>query len=323
MKRQAIAIFLPFLPHKKKSLWLIAIAYVLLSPYTQAEDPFNTPPYMAWQLVEQRKTSDESMLTRLFLNMPSGYATDQAVEVWYQVTPWQRKVSEFKEGPPFFYTKTLTPVKNGFSLDIKSGGSEKIVLWAKTQINGRPAVAQTLFYSFGHSGHADYEARRIDPVVEENAFDISFDKRFYRVQTGEPISLRLNNSRESNTTVLIFENGRALDVALSAGSDGGYEYTPPHRDSLSKRGFSAKEDLVFVADLKEAGIVSLYLPLYRSLYGHLSLSWGLLIAFCSAAFCLWLIKRADKRFKETLKKYKPTFSVVQVFNQRFKRLKWQ
>jgi hypothetical protein len=119
---------------------------------------------------------------------------------------------------------------------------------------------------------------------------------FFRVQAGAELTIRIT---PAPNRLRIFENLVLTERPIVNG-EGLYRYTPPHEASLSRSGYGAKKDLLFVADLpggRDApSRLSFYLPVYRAFYGQISYRGGLAVLLSAILAALALIWHWNRRF---------------------------
>ena len=192
----------------------------------------------------------------------------------------------------------LKPVKTdgGWEVTIYSGSAERIELWAGLAHDDRFYLAQTIFNAYGNSDSAGPQTEKHNTWPDETGFRPLFGKKFYRAVTGEPLDFELAGLNPS--LLHIYENGQKIEASPSIEDGGFYRYIPPHDSRLAAEGFSARNDLTFVAlDETRQTFSTFYLPVYRNSYGQLNLKAGLGLVAASAAVTLGFVWLAGRRFR--------------------------
>ncbi|MDR1275367.1 MAG: hypothetical protein LBL72_03140 [Candidatus Accumulibacter sp.] len=246
----------------------------------------------AWRLVNQERGDDGAFTSTFSLE---GWGTGDASgtpEIVYRAARREGRGSGTNRyAAPEFYRAKIEAGASRFS--IRSNRSEQLELWAKIRRGDAIHYAQTLFAAFGQSGRGHENAEALDSPPDWPAFALSSVGTFYRAQTGVELAFRV---RPTPVGLTIFEN-RAPVARPSVNAEGFYRYTPPHEAGLAKAGFSAKKDLLIVADLPDGrSRVSFYLPIYRAFHGQADVKGGLSVLLAGAAFASTLVWLWSRKF---------------------------
>ena len=289
-------------------LWTV-ITPILLGSISEAAE--SMPAGCArWRMSGQERTRDGGMTTSYELVCPQENMELSDVELVFISTRRDGKSGEISE----IYKKTPSGVDGAYSVEIYSGRSERIVLLAKVRVGEKLFYAKTLLNGYGQSGKMDPEATRIGKLPDWPQLRLAGEEYFYRAQTGTPLDVhiesgpkvdgpkvngpKVNGPKVDGPQVMhVIENNMSVGTR-TLGDAGFYTYTPPHDKTLSRAGYSAKNDLVFVVELEDGGdIVSLHLPIHRAYYGQISLRGGLLVTASSALLCLASVLYNGRRFR--------------------------
>jgi hypothetical protein len=249
------------------------------------------PDCIWWRMIRQERMRDDGISISYELVPPEENAALGDVEV---VFISHRRSPEGNAEPPVVFAKKILEAEGAYTLDIYSGRYERIEILARARAGGGWQYAKTLTNGYGQSGRDDPSAERIPAVPDWPSLRIAGESYFYRQQTGQMIRLEGASGAE---TVDVFEDG-VFARGMTGDSDGHCDYVPPHDAALSRQGYSAKKDLVFVADMKHSGEKrSLSLPLYRAYYGQIDLRSGLAVLVAAALLSLGAVLRAGMRFR--------------------------
>ena len=267
------------------------IAVLQISPSSAAEAADSGPvDYVWWRMTGQEWARDGGVVTSYELVFSRSRGDIKLSDAEVVFTSTRRGAGGAASE---IFTKDISQIDGTYHVDIYSGRNEKIVLLAKARAGEKQFYAGTLLRGFGQSGNTDPEATRIETMPYWPRLLLVGEEYFYRAQTGAPLNVHIKNAK----TMHIFENG-ALVGALAPSEAGFYTYTPPHDQELSRAGFSAKNDLVFVAVIEnENAVISLYLPIYRAFYGQIDLKGGLGVTAASALLCLASVLYSGRRFR--------------------------
>ena len=269
------------------------IAWIAMFPVSQGATAAESSPvdHIWWRMTGQERTRSNSVVTsyELLFSRSRNDMKLSGIEVILISTKRGgagEKISEI-------YAKDIYEIDGTYRVDIYSGGNEKFVLLAKARAGEKQFYARTLLRGFGQSGATGHEATRIEAIPDWPKLRLAGEEFFFRAQTGTPLNVYIENAE----VVHIFENS-TLIYTLTPDDATFYTYIPPHDTALSRAGYSAKNDLVFVAELKNGSdTVSLYLPVYRAFYGRISLKGGLGVTAASALFCLASVLYRGRRFR--------------------------
>jgi len=250
---------------------------------------------VSWRMDSQERTRDNGIVTSYELICSRNGMKLSDIELVFVSVRRGENNGEIVEA----YTKELYEVNGAYRVDIYSGRYERIVLLAKTRVGEKQFYAKALLNGFGESGKIDPEATRIEVVHNWPQLYLSGEEYYYYVQTGTPLNIHIENAAQIKEPQVmhIIENNTPTGARMS--EDGGfYTYTPPHDETLSQTGYSAKNDLVFVVELENgSSAVSLYLPVHRAYYGQISLNGGLAVIAASALFCFVSVLYYGRRFR--------------------------
>lgn len=257
-----------------------------------------SPDFMYWRLESQHRSQDGQQVTAYRLFPPQG--AFEKPKVYLQLTPWEWSGSNRKYGVPEFYSLKPSDGSSSFYVEISSGRTAVVELWASLESEDRLHVAQTLFNTYGKSGQAE---QMLEPMAEQKVWPsllFERDPKFYRAQTGEPLKFKSPGGHGDPGQLEVYDNGTLAALLSASGSGIFFNYTPPHDPALSEGGFSARKDLVFVwRDPEGKSVLSFYLPLYRSSYGRTDLGGGLMVLLASmlltAGLIWWFGKRSPWR----------------------------
>ena len=245
--------------------------------------------YVRWRMTGQKRTRDNGVATSYELAGSRGDMKLSDVELIFISTRRAGAEGKITEA----YAKNLTEAGGAYHVDIYSGRYERIALLAKARGGEKRFYARTLLNGYGESGKTDPEAARIEKIPDWPQLRLAGEEYFYRAQTGAPLNIHIENGPRA---VRVFENNSPIGIQALADT-GFYTYTPAHDKTLSRAGYSAKNDLAFVAELENGDAVSLYLPVYRAYYGQTSLGAGLGVAVASAIFCLGSVLWRGRKFR--------------------------
>jgi hypothetical protein len=249
--------------------------------------------FFGWRLVDQARSGDNGSTATFQLE---GLGKDEQVsDVIYKSFPRERRRrSSGIPEQPGFYRKKIATGQSRFR--IYSGRTESIELWARIRRGDKFHYAQTVLTAFGQSGSSDPESERMESFPDWPSVHLLAEDNFYRAQAGAELTIRITPVPSS---LSIFEN-RILMGKPTVNAEGIYRYAPPHEASLSRASFSAKKDLLFVADLPGGqdtqSHLSFYLPVYRAFYGQISYRGGLAILLSATLLALALIWYWNRRF---------------------------
>jgi hypothetical protein len=252
-----------------------------------------------WRLLKQERSGDGAYVSTFRLEgiaEQGARGTQDAaatLEIVYRAAPREGRGRAGRiYALPEFYRGRIETGASIFSL--RSGRSEQIELWARLRRGDAIHYAQTLFAAFGQSGQGHENAERLDSPPDWPAFSLSNVETFYRAQTGVELFFRI---RPVPAAVCVFENGLPVSRPPVNG-EGLYRYTSPHEAELSSAGYSAKKDLLIVADLPNGrDRISFYLPVFRAFYGQTDLTGGLSVLLAGTALSWMLVWLWNRRFR--------------------------
>ncbi|MDR1368445.1 MAG: hypothetical protein LBJ76_07005 [Candidatus Accumulibacter sp.] len=267
--------------------------FPVISPEAHGSPPgYPEQEVFGFRLVSQERNGDGAYVSTFRLDGIGENGTNATPHIVYRAAARQSRAgARGTYTTPEFYRKQIGTGTSSFN--IPSGRSEQIELWARIRRGDTFHYAQTLFAAFGQSGRGHEDAERLDSLPDWPTFRLSSAETFYRAQTGSELTFQI---QPIPVEVSVFEN--QVPVArLPADGEGFYRYTPPHEVYLAKAGFSAKKDVLIVADLPDdKGRVSFYLPVFRAFYGQANLLGGLIVLSGSMAFSLALVWLRSKKF---------------------------
>lgn len=271
---------------------LFAVAF-LAAAGTAASAGGDEAGFMWWRMTGSERTPDGGMTISYELCQSSPASLDD-LEILYLSAERRGTSSTRAYGEPEAYRKRPESAELPLSVTIYSGRTERMELRASARSGGRVRYASTVVHCYGDSGAPDGSSERTDVPADWPGFRLAEDDNFYRAQTGSPISVRINPAPRSAD---VFEDG-APAAGVSPDENGVFTYIPPHDDALSSAGYSAKKDVVFVAELPDGrGRASFYMPVYRAFYGHTSLAGGLAVIAAGASSCLILVLARGRKFR--------------------------
>ena len=269
-------------------LW-IAMLPVSLGSFAEAAE-FSLIRCAWWRMAGQVRTRDNGIVTSYELICSQDDMKPSDVEMIFISTRRAGAGETISE----IYTKDVSETKGAYRVDIYSGRYEKIELLSKIRVGEQQFYTKALLFGYGESGKTDPEATRIETMPNWPSFRLVGEEYFYRPQTGIPLNVHIENGPQ---VMQIFVNNAHVGTE-TLGDTNFYTYTPPHDKTLSRAGYSAKNDLVFAVELEDGrGVVSLYIPVYRAYYGQISLKGGLGVTAASALLCLASILYSGGRFR--------------------------
>lgn len=254
--------------------------------------------FMSWRLISQGRVSDGGTSAVYELILPEQARRVENLEVYYVAKPWERiRRSRRIFGPAEAYTKELSGDPSRPRLSLYYGRSAQIEIIAGALIDGRFHSTRTLLNTYGNSDLEDPEARRVSAPPVWPGLRLT-RTGFYPAMTGVPVYFELEADHRGPAAIRAFEQGREVSAELIGLGSDAYSYTPPLDPMLSAPGYSVKKDLTLVAALgDQGGVLSYYIPVNRSYYGHLYLRPGLLVVGLAALVSLGAVKLAGRRFK--------------------------
>lgn len=272
---------------------LAALLSVLLwSPPLKADPEAD---FAWWRLSNISYASDGAAQVLLELLAPPQLGPEAEALIYVREQPWQRPRRNRLFGEPEYRCLRL---KGPFpqKLEIRSQRNEKVDLYAELRDGEQKYYARTVFHLYysqkndGGSLLPGPQLEQLPPWPGLNYLPDGYSG--FRAQTGEDLNFAAENLAAPFPSLSVMERG-SLVQTVAADSQGRYVYTPPHDPQLSRFGYMNHKDLLLLGRLPEAKTsFTFYIPLYRSYYGHISLSKGLgllalTMALTAAAARFW------------------------------------
>lgn len=268
-------------------LLTVTATSLIFGPVAEARDGASC---LWWRMAGQQRTRDNGVMTSYELRGPHGAVALSDVEVVFKTT----ERNGASGAMPDIYAKDISSADGGYRVDIYSGRYERIEILAKARIGGKIFYAKTLLNGYGQSGKIDPKARRLHTMPNWPKLSLGGEEFFFRAQAGTPLKTHIAGGPPA---VGIYLNDTYIGTQKNDG-EGFYVYTPAHDKKLSAAGYSAWNNLVFVAEPEDGrGVVSLYLPVCRAYYGQVSLRGGLALIGASTLFCFASVWYRGRRFR--------------------------
>lgn len=255
------------------------------------------PAGLAFRLAGQERQQDGGLVFTYDLLPPAAGPLRDLEAVYGGGRRQGRGASGHFDHPTEFYR---LPVSPGRPVSISSGRSELLDIRARARQGSTWYYAQTLANAFGRSKRPETGAERLASAPDWPGFQLIGGEKFYRAQTGQPITLRLAErpaGRPARVTVVESFEGKISAWALPVNAEGLYRHTPAHEANLAKSGYGGQKDVWFVADLPDQqAVISFYLPVYRAFYGQTSPGGGLAVLLAAALATLLWVRRWNRAF---------------------------
>jgi hypothetical protein len=262
-------------------------------------DPGRAAPgaldFMWWRAMGSARTADGGMTVEYELYMPPGMENQSDAEIFVLSSVRLGTSSTRAYAAPEIFRETAK-VRSGSPLKVilYSGRTERMELRVTVRSGDWVYRAGTVVNCYGESGKNGLGMERTDAAPDWPGLQLAMGDGFYRAQAGSPVMVKCGAAPEF---VEIFENGK-LAARAAPDENALFSYVPPHEDALSKAGYSAKKDLVFVAaDPDGRGKTTFYLPVYRAYYGRSNIRGGLAALSASAAASLAFLWARGRKFR--------------------------
>lgn len=279
----------------------LMLIIIFLSAFTTAEAAdLRDHEGLRWRFIDNQRVQDGGTEAVYELSLPKFHQEVELLQFFYVVTPLKQEERHWiRQGVQEIYTKPLQGEHQTRRIKIYEGRVARIELWAGAKIGKKFYTARTILTSFGQSNKIDTQAQRLTTKPQWPNLELTQLRRnYYRAQAGTQLSFILNHENSNQAVTRLFENGQEIVTGLSRKPNGILNYTPPIDPLMAAPGFTVTRDLLLVSSTNDGeNIMSYYLPVYRSFYGHSYLRPGLLVLATSVVISLGLVYYRGRRFK--------------------------